>query len=135
MKQTLESIISRLNKVQAVLEHTSVQTTADESLTRLLTFIETEGFDSALGARLTGLLQLSDDQTRIATYQLKDIGHLFDALLRANPDNVDLFIEAAFFFDLILEDSQKGKTLAMDAQKLLEKKQRELSDLLASLEQ
>lgn len=120
--------------MRSILENTIIEKSADSSLTSLADFIEKHGFDSSLGIRLTSLLQLSDDEIRFSTYDLSDIGLLFDALMHVDPDKIDYCLEAAYFFDTVMGDQTKGRKLAVKAKMLLEKKQLEVMDLIATLD-
>lgn len=135
MKELIQANINRLQAIKAVLENTPVQNEPDNSLNALTTFIRTHGADSALTIRFASLLQLSNDDALISTFDLHDIGDLYSALLEASPDNIEYCIEAAYFFDFVLGNNQQGKALAGRAQILLIQQQEELEMLITSLNQ
>lgn len=133
MKQLIQEILSRLSE----LENQTLPSpgeSADDALVQLIEFVERKGFDLVLGLRLAELLQLASDNSLLKQFNLHDIGRLYDALVKACPEQATLYIEAAHFFGAVLADSEKAKDLATRARLLINKQSADCNLLLASLE-
>ena len=129
MKQIIEGTVSRIVSIKAALDDSKIHDSAETSLSSLSSFIEKHGVDTALGLRLTSLLQLSNEEKDYSQFELEDIEKLFDALIALEPYNVDLYIEAAQFSDAILGDSAKAVSRLTVAQSIISAKQNELDRL------
>jgi hypothetical protein len=135
MKHLIEEAVTKLVLIKKSIETTTINVSADQSLSVLSEFITEKGFDSGLGIRLAALLQLSNDEAAIQTYELKDIVRLYEALLETFPDNLDHYIEAAYFFDAVIGDREKATELAHQAKNILNEKQIEVKKLLEAIEE
>lgn len=60
---------------------------------------------------MTAVLQLSDTESIYDSYELEDIGKIFDILLKHHKSNLDLNLEAIYFNYNIMSDN--NKTLAL----------------------
>lgn len=133
MKQTIDKILSRLQLVTQTLKSTSATGSADRSLNNFSEFVEKHGFDTAFGVRLISLLQLSNDEKVYSQYGLQDIEKLFDALVEAQPENIALQIEAAYFYDTVFPNPEKATHHLRQAQEVIQRKQSEMSQLRVSM--
>jgi hypothetical protein len=132
LKNCIDNFIAENEAANNFIEENNKKN-ADEGVIDCVNCLNESKYNSLLGLSFANKLQLLNDPFLVEQFELKDIELLYDNLLALNEKYLNIYVDAAYFADSVLDNNNRAKEIVEIGINKLQKQLLELEELQKKL--